>query len=50
MDNQALEKFLKPTNLIVPTENRFKNDFSLSPNLLKPKALRAGHPSTFQEE
>lgn len=42
IDVKAIEKFIKPQNLIVPNENRFKNDIKLSPNLLKPRALCLG--------
>lgn len=36
MDKVSIERFLKPSNLIVPNENRFKNNDFLSPNLTKP--------------
>lgn len=40
IDQTILEKFIKPYNLIIPNENKFKSDVNISPNLLKPWALR----------
>ena len=39
LDKKTIEQFLKPVNLVVPNESKFKNIDFLSPNLTKPQAL-----------
>jgi len=49
IDLKTLEKFIKPSNLIVPNENKFKSDINISPNLLKPRALRISETKRFND-
>ena len=49
IDLKTLEKFIQPSNLIIPNENKFKTDINISPNLLKPRALRLSDTTKFND-
>lgn len=47
--NHMLEKFTKHPDLIIPSERMFKQEVNLSPNLLKPRAIKKGEPQKFND-
>lgn len=49
INKSVIEKFTKHPDLIIPNEKTFKHELHLSPNLIKPKAIKKSEPKMFNE-